>query len=120
MRRTPADIIITVVLAAYGLYTASYIPGLVVAPVPPILLIGRILEAVFGFASAFGVWTGTRWAPLTILALGLTIALMWLIEAFVLGIVAYLNAVAAAAIVAILFMAGAMYVQGHRHPAHNV
>jgi len=120
MRRTPADILITVVLAAYGLYAASYIPGLLVAPVPPILLISRILEAVFGFAAAVGVWNGERWAPLAILALGLTIAVMWLVEAFVLGIVAYLNALAAAVIVAILFMAGAFYVQGHRHPAHNL
>lgn len=110
--------LITVVLAAYGVYAASYIPGLLVAPVPPILLIGRVLEAVFALASAVGVWNGSRWASATILALGLTIAAMWLIEAFILGIVAWLQAFAVAVLVGIVCIAGAAYVRGHRHPAH--
>ena len=120
MKRSAADILITVVLAAYGIYAASYIPGLVVAPVPPILLISRMLEAVFALVSAAGVWSGRRWASNTILALGLTIAAMWLIEAFILGIVAYLQALAVAVLVGLVSVAAAAYVHSHRHPAHSL
>src|SRR5579872_2158393 len=120
MKRTAADILITVVLAAYGVYAASYIPGLLVAPVPPILLIGKLLEAVFAIAAAAGVWSGRGWASNTILALGLTIAAMWLIEAFVLGIVAWLQALAVAVLVGLVCAAVATYVHSHRHPAHSL
>jgi len=120
MRRPPADILITAVLAAYGVYVASYIPALLIPPAAALLLTGRVLEAVFAFASAAGVWTGRRWASQTILALGLTIAAMWLIEAFVLGLVAYLQAIAVAVLVVVVCVFSARYVKSHHHPAHSL
>src|SRR5690349_10847764 len=92
MPTSPVAITFSVVLLAYGLYAASYIPGLLVGTVPPILLIGRVVEAVLAFAAAVGVWTRRGWAPACVLALAVAIAVMWLVESFVLGIVAYLYA----------------------------
>jgi hypothetical protein len=100
MTSSAATILLSVVLAVYGLYAASYIPGLLIGIGSPILLIGRVVEAVLAFAAAFGVWTRRGWAPAFVIVLALAIAAVWLVEAFVLGIVAYLYAIGAAILVA--------------------
>jgi hypothetical protein len=99
------------VLAVYGLYAASYIPGLLIGIATPILLIGRVVEAALSVSAAFGVWTRRRWAPALVIALALAIAAMWLIEGFVLGIVAYLYALGAAILVAIVGIVCASYLR---------
>jgi hypothetical protein len=65
---------------------------MLIGPPVPLLLIGFVLQAVFGILAGIGVWRGARWASLVVLLLGASIAATALIEGFVLGIVAYLRA----------------------------
>jgi hypothetical protein len=111
MTSSGATIVLSIVLAAYSLYAASYIPGLMVGIATPILLIGRAVEAVLACAAAVGVWTRRGWAAAFVVALALAIAAMWLVEGFVLGIVAYLYALGAAILVAAAGLACASYVR---------
>ena len=115
MHRSTPLLLITVALAGYGVYAASYVPAMLVGPAMPALLIGFVLQAGCAFAAAFGVWQGRPWATGALVLLGLSIAGTWLWEAFVLGIVAYLHAllVAVIALVAVLVMAA--YVKRQRH-----
>ena len=107
MNRSTLLLVIAVGLAAYSLYAASFVPAMLVAPVAPVLLAGFLLQAVCALAAAIGVWRRLRWAALAVVLLGASIAATWLVEAFVLGIVAYLRALAVAvvAIVSTLIIA---------------
>ena len=102
---------IAVALSGYGLYRALYVPAMLVGQPVPLLLIGFLLQAVFGILAGIGVWRGARWAPLVVVVLGASIAATALIEGFVFGIVAYLRvlleAVAAIAIALLI----AVYVK---------
>lgn len=106
--RSTVLLLIAVALAGYGLYIAAYVPAMLIGPPVPLLLIGFVLQAVFSIAAAFGVWRDQRWAAAVTILLGISIAATWLVEAFVLGIVAYLHAllVAILAIVISLIVAG--------------
>jgi hypothetical protein len=110
MSRSTLLLVITVGLAAYGLYAASFVPGMLVAPVTPILLLGFLLQAVCALAAAFGVWRRARWAALAVVLLGASIAGTWLLEAFVLGIVAYLRALVVAVVAILLALIIAAYL----------
>jgi hypothetical protein len=92
MSRSTTRLVSTIALAAYGLYAASYVPGLLAGSPVPVLLIAFALQAVFALAAAVGVWRGQRWAAAVVVLLGVSIAATWLVEAFVFGIVAYLPA----------------------------
>jgi hypothetical protein len=107
-------LVISVALAVYGLYSASYVPGMLVGTLAPILLVGFVLQAVFAFAAAFGVWRDRRWAAGLLVLLGVSIAVTWLVEAFVFGIVAYLPALAAAVIALVVTVGIATYVNRKR------
>ena len=98
---------IAIVLGGYGIYRALYLPAMLVGPTDPLLLVGFLLQAVLGILAGVAVWLGTRPAPLLVVLLGVAIAATALIEAFVLGIVAYLYdlMVAVVAIVATLVVA---------------
>jgi len=104
--RSTALILIAVALAGYGLYIGSYVPGMLVGQSALLLLICFVLQTVFALAAAIGVWRGQSWAPGVVVALGVTVAATALIEAFVLGIVAYLHAllIAVVAIVVVVFI----------------
>jgi hypothetical protein len=115
MDRTTVRGGIALAFLLYGLYAASFVPGLVVAPSVPILLIGALAKAALACAAAFGVWTGRPWAPAAIVLAGVVIAALWLIEAFVLGIVAYLYALGAAVLAIVVTFAAAAYLFD-RHP----
>jgi hypothetical protein len=91
-----------ILLAAYGLYVASLVPGLLVAPVSPVLPVAYIAQAALACAAAAGVAMRRGWAANLILVLGAVVAATWLIEAFALGIVAYLRAIGIAALAVIL------------------
>jgi hypothetical protein len=117
MTYSAVAIVLSVVLAVYGLYASSYISGLLVGNAAAILLIGRAIEAALAFAAALGVWTRRAWAPAGIVALALAIAAMWLVEGFVLGIVAYLYAIGAAILVAAVGLVCAWYLQQHQRSA---
>jgi hypothetical protein len=110
--RSTALILIAVALAGYGVYIASYVPGMLVGQPPLLLLICFVLQAVCALAAAIGVWQGRSWASGVVVALGVAVAVTSLVEAFVLGIVAYLYAllVAVAAIVIVLIIAA--YLNG--------
>jgi hypothetical protein len=80
---------------------------MLVGPGDPLLLLALLLEAVFGIAAGVAIWRGAGSAPLLVVLLGVAIAATALVEAFVLGIVAYLYALleAVAAIVVTLLIA---------------
>ena len=99
MSRSTTLSVIAVGLAVYGVYTASYVPGMLAGPpVPVLLLVCFVVQAALALAAAFGVWRGQGWAAGVVVLLGVSIAATWLAEAFVFGIVAYLRALLIAVI----------------------
>ena len=119
MNRSTTLLLIAVALAGYGVYAASYaLPMLVGSPVPA-LLIGFVLQAVCALAAALGVWRARRWAAVAVVLLGVSIAGTWLFEGFILGIVAHLYALLAAAIALILTLVIAAYVNRQRSPVQG-
>lgn len=112
--RSTALLLIAIALVGYGLYIGGYVLGMLFGTSVPLLLIGFILQAVCALAAAIGVWRNQSWAASVILLLGASIAVTWLIEGFVLGIVAYLHAllVTVLAIVVASFLA-AYLNRGH-------
>jgi|KBSMisStaDraftv2_1062788.scaffolds.fasta_scaffold76772_2 hypothetical protein len=106
MNRSTTLVVIAVALAAFGVYTASLAFPMLIGAASLVLLIGFLLQTVFSFAGAYGVWRGERWAPTAVIILGLCVAGTW-ICAFILGIVGWLNALIAAAlaILIVLFIA---------------
>jgi hypothetical protein len=95
----------------YGIYNAILLTAMLAAPTEPILLIGTIARTALALVVAFGVWTGKRWSSAAIVLTGVTIAVLWLLYGFVLGIVAYLYAVVIAALTVLLMIVLAVYVQ---------
>ena len=112
VNRSTALLSIAIVLAGYGIYRALYLPGLLSGPLAPLLVIGFLLQAVFGVAAGVGVWRRAPWAPLVIVLLGVSIAATALVEAFVLGIVAYLRALLEAVLAILVGLVLAAYVGG--------
>ena len=98
------------VLAAYGVYIASHVPAMLVGPITPLLLIGFVVQAVCALAAAVGLWRGDTWASGVIVLLGIAVAATWLVEAFVLGIVAYLQALLVALFAIVIAVLVARYV----------
>jgi hypothetical protein len=114
MKRSTTLVLIAVALAGYGVYAASYALPMLAGSPAPALLIGFILQSVCALAAAFAVWRARRWAAVTVVLLGVSIAGTWLFEGFILGIVAYLYALLVAAIALILTLAIAAYVNRQR------
>ena len=104
--------VLVILLAAYGLYIGSFIPAMLIAPVP-VLLLAYVLQALAAFAAAYAVWMHRSWATTAIIVLGASVAATWLIEGFALGLVAYLHALAVAVLAVVLAMAGAAYLRHH-------
>jgi hypothetical protein len=102
--------LIAVALAGYGLYIAAFVPAMLVGPPVPLLLIGFVLQSVCSLAAAFGVWRGQRWAAAVTVLLGIAIAATSLVEAFVLGIVAYLHALLVAVLAIVVTLIVAAYI----------
>ena len=92
MNRPLALLLIAVGLVVYGIYRALYVPALLAAPPAPALLVGFVLQALFGIVAGIGVALGARWSALLIVLVGAATVLTVFVEAFVLGIVAYLRA----------------------------
>ena len=116
--RSTALLLIAAELAGYGLYIAGYVPAMLLGPPVPLLLIGFVLQAVCALAAAFGVWRRQAWAAGVVLLLGVSIAATWLIEAFVLGIVAWLHAL----LVAVFAILVALIIAAHlrRQPGPGI
>lgn len=103
MDRSAALPLIALVLAAYGVYTALYLPGMLIGSPAPLLLIGFIAQAVCAIAAAVGLWSKQSWATVFVLLLGASIAATQLVE-ILLGIVPMLRAV----FIAVLAIVGAL------------
>jgi hypothetical protein len=114
--RSTALLLIAVALAGYGVYIAGYVPAMLVGPPVPLLLIGFVLQVVCALAAAVGVWRGQPWAATVVLLLGVSIAGTWLIEGFVLGIVAYLHALLVAVLSIVVGLVIAAYVNRQHLP----
>jgi hypothetical protein len=93
-------------LAAYGAWQSLYAIAMLPGPASALVLLASVMQAVLAILAAVGVWRQQPWAGATVLLLGATIATTALLEAFVLGIIAWLYAllVAVAAIVIALVL----------------
>jgi hypothetical protein len=109
--RTIALRVIAVGFLLYGVYTASFLTGMLVAPASPILLIGTLAKTLLALACALGIWTRQRWSPAIVVLLGIVVAVLWLLYGFILGIVAYLYGVAMAVVAILVMMLVAAYVR---------
>lgn len=109
--------IVAILLAAYGLYAGSFVPAMLVAPSSPVLPVAYIIQTILALVAAVGVWLGRSWAANVILALGAIVAATWLIQAFALGIVAYLYAIAIAVLALVVATVGYAYVCRRHVPA---
>ena len=109
MNRSTALRLIAFTLAVFGIYRAVYVPGMLIGLHAPLLLVGFLLQAVFGIAAAVGVWRGATWAPLAIVLLGASVAATALVEVL-LGIIAYLRALLDAVVAIIVTLLMAAYV----------
>jgi hypothetical protein len=92
MERHMGLLLTALALAVYGVYHALYAIAMLPAPTSLLLFVGFALQAVLAILAAFGVWRRQPWAAAAVLLLGASIAATALIEAFVLGIIAWLHA----------------------------
>ncbi|MCL4683401.1 hypothetical protein KJ059_01475 [Myxococcota bacterium] len=109
MTRSTAFSLIAIALAGFGIYRALYLPGMLVAPQIPLLVVVFFLQALFGIAAGVGVWLRVRWAALAIGLLCASIVAASLIGV-ILGFVAFFRALleAAAAIVVAVLLIGVL------------
>ena len=101
MNRSTALLLIAIALVGFGIYRALYLPGMLVAPQVPVLLVVFALQAAFGIAAGVGVWRRASWAPLAIALLGASIVATALIEVL-LGVIAALRALLDAGLAVLL------------------
>ena len=112
--RSTALLLIAVALAGYGLYIAAYVPAMLLGRPVPVLLIGFVLQVLCALAAALGVWRAQPWAAGMVVLLGVSVAATWLVEGFVLGIVAYLHALLVAVFAIAVAVVIAAYVNRRR------
>lgn len=103
---------IVLCLAAYGIYMAAFLPGMLVPPTVVMLFVAFLLQAILAIAAAFGAARRLSWAPPIVVVLGAVAAATWLVEGFVLGIRAYLYALFAALLAIVIALAVAAYLSG--------
>ena len=108
--RSTALLLIAGALAGYGVYIGAHVPGMLIGPPLPLLLIAFVLQAVCAFAAAVGVWRRQPWAAGVVVLLGAIIGVTWLVEAFVFGIVPYLQAILVAVLAIVVALIIAAYV----------
>jgi hypothetical protein len=116
MSRSSIRAIVTVALAGYGLYIASYLPAMLPGPATPVLLALFALQTVCAMAAAIGVWRDRPWAANVVLALGVMIATTSVVEGFLLGIVPYLRVLAVVVGALAVTFAVAAYLNGVPNP----
>lgn len=109
MTRSTTLYLIALTLIGYGLYTALYIPAMLVGPPVPSLLLGFTAQAVCAALAGLGILTGQRWARIAVLVLGASIAATNLWEGFMLGIIPFLRAL----LVAVLAIIGALFLAAY-------
>jgi hypothetical protein len=114
MNRGPIVAVIAIALGLYGIYIASFLPGLFIGPPMPLMIVGFGLQAVAGVLAAIGLWMGFAWGPVAVVILGAAIAFTSLSEAFLLGIVAVDHAVAVSLVALLVTVLIAVYVRRPR------
>jgi hypothetical protein len=80
-------------------------------PTPLLLFLALAVQAVLAIVSAAGTWRERRWAAAALLLLGVSIAVTILIEAFVLGVIAWLGAVLTAIAAIVIALVLGAYVK---------
>lgn len=103
MSRPTAVALIALVIAGYGVYTAVYLPGMLVGPPMPLLVIAFVAQVVCAIAAAAGLWIQRPWAAFAVGLLATSIVATQLIEVL-LGIAPYLRAV----LISVLGIIGAL------------
>ncbi len=114
MNRGPLIAGIAIGLGLYGIYIASFLPGLLVGPPVPLMILGFGLQAAAAVLAAIGVWMGLAWGTVAVLILGAAIAFTSLSEAFLLGIVSYDHALAVSLAGLLMTILIAMYLRRPR------
>ncbi len=106
MNRSAALLLIGLVVGGYGVYTALYIPAMLVGPPAPLLLIGFLAQVACALAAGVGLCTNRSWAGVALILLGGSIAATQLFELLI-GVVPLARAlvIAVAALVAALLLA---------------
>jgi hypothetical protein len=94
MSRSGIRTILTVALAGYGVYVASYLRAMLPGQAAPGLVALFALQTFCAITAAVGVWRRRPWAADVVVALGVAIATTWVIEGFLLRIVPYLQVLA--------------------------
>ena len=108
----PVRIVVAIGLAIYGIYMAGLALSMTAAPPLTVTFILFLVEAVLAVVTAYGVGRRQSWAAPAVLLLGVLVAVRWLYEGFILGIVAYLYALVMALLAIGLALAIAAYVSG--------
>ena len=93
--------VLALVIGIYGLWLATLLPGLAVAPASALLACVAV-ETVAAFATAIGLWLGSAWAPIATIVLGAAIAVTQIVEGPVLGLIAVDRAILVGAIAVVL------------------
>jgi hypothetical protein len=91
VNRSTALLLIAIALVGYGIYRALYLPGMLVDPQVPLLVVVFSLQALFGSAAGVAVWRRASWAPRAGGLVGAGLVATALIEVFV-GVIAALRA----------------------------
>ena len=103
MTRSTGLSAIALVLAGYAIYTALYVPAMLVGPPMPLLVAAFIAQVVCALVAAAGLWSEAAWTAVVVGFLAASIVATQLIEVL-LGILPYLRAV----VVAVLAIVGAL------------
>lgn len=101
MNRSTTLLLIAIALVGFGVYRALYLPGMLVDPQVPLLLIGFFLQALFAIVAGVGVWRRAPWASLAVGLLGASIVATALVEVL-LGVIAALRALLDAGLAVLL------------------
>jgi hypothetical protein len=118
MERRTALMLIALALAVYGGYRLLYAVTMLPATDSPFMLIAFGVQAVLAILAAIGVWRQQRWAAAALLLLGASIAMTALVEAFVLGIIAWLYAILLGIVaIAVALLLGAYVNRSASSPA---
>ncbi len=115
-KRQTVLLLIGIVLAGYGIYAAVHRPAMLIGPPEPLLVLGFVLQTVFALTAAVAVWRRLAWAGLAVILLAASITATVLVEAFVLGIVAYLWALLVALVAIVVALLVAAYLGGGAGP----
>ena len=110
MDRPTAFLLLALALVVYGVYHALYAIAMLPEPGSLLLFLGFALQAVLAILAAVGVWRRQRWAAAALLLLGASVAATALVEAFVLGVIGWLNALLIAIVAIVIALLLGAYV----------